>query len=100
MEWITDRLPTVTDSVNGYVWVYAEDVQHSFIVEYDDVSDGTPWQHIQEPEDYNRSTRYMPFLVNGQWKILDKKTGVMFLTIETYGKAYKVCSALNQDHDI
>jgi hypothetical protein len=52
-EWITDRLPTYAESLNGCVYAWIEDhLPPIGILEYDTIKSGTPWQPIPVPEPY------------------------------------------------
>ena len=65
--WITDRLPTREDSLDG--WVFVTDGAHVRTRHYNLVFQGQPWQPMTIPTPYVKPKRWTVEWFDGYWVI-------------------------------
>ena len=71
-EWITDRLPTVEDTLHYIVFVWDE-YAGVLISNYENVDEGQPWMPIPKPAPYAKPKRWTVewYDPNNCWHVVD-----------------------------
>jgi len=99
-DWITDRLPTIEDSVAICVYVYNDDLKDVRIWTYGAVKPGQPWQPIPRPAPYVKPKRWKIQWNNqgGFWMITDgiSRLGMRLMDWDRKEAAQRICDIHNE----
>jgi hypothetical protein len=100
INWITDRLPTVSDlvGVEREVWHYCTDQGFASRCHWSDIERlGEPWQPITMPAPYLKSKRWTVCKDSNGWNIYDGDTTRYFLPTDcSDAAAQRICDIYNE----
>jgi hypothetical protein len=101
-EWITDRMPTLSDlvGVEREVWYYCSDQGFAFRCHWSDIKNlGEPWQPIQSPAPYVRKRWTVKWDDEwAEWNLLDDNFVVLVLDKKlTFEAAQRIADIYNEE---
>jgi len=100
-EWITDRLPTVEDSLNYRTVLVWDEKIGPMVWSYDLVNEGQPWQPIPTPEPYVKPKKWALEFgeITGHWTLVSidgEVVSLYSLNRSQYEAAQRICDIYNE----